>query len=30
MYAKGAIELQNHGGELWFRNIFVKDLSASK
>jgi Domain of Unknown Function (DUF1080) len=30
IYAKGAIELQNHGGELWFRNIFVKDLSASK
>lgn len=30
IYPKGAIELQNHGGELWFRNIFVKDLSASK
>jgi len=27
-YATGQIELQNHGNTLYFRNIFIKELSA--
>lgn len=30
IYPRGAIELQNHGGELWFRNILVRELSQTK
>ena len=26
IYDTGSIELQNHGGPLWFRNVFVRDL----
>jgi len=29
IYAKGQIELQNHGNFLYFRNIFIKELPAS-
>jgi hypothetical protein len=29
IYPRGAIELQNHGGELWFRNIMVRELSQA-
>ncbi|MBS0195408.1 MAG: DUF1080 domain-containing protein [Planctomycetes bacterium] len=29
IYPSGQIELQNHGGELWFRNIYIRDLSAA-
>jgi hypothetical protein len=27
LYKTGSIELQNHGNKLWFRNVFLKDLS---
>jgi hypothetical protein len=30
IYPKGQIELQNHSSSLWFRNVFVKELSNSK
>ena len=30
IYATGAIELQNHGYEVWFKNIYVRELSGSK
>lgn len=30
IYPRGAIELQNHGGELWFRNIMVRELAQTK
>lgn len=26
IYATGQIELQNHGGPLWFRNVWIKEL----
>lgn len=26
IYPRGAIELQNHGGPLWFRNIYLREL----
>jgi len=29
IYAKGQIELQNHGNFLYFRNIYIKELPAS-
>jgi hypothetical protein len=28
IYATGPIELQNHGNTLWFKNIYVRELSA--
>lgn len=28
IYAAGQIELQNHGGPLWFRNVLLRDLSG--
>jgi hypothetical protein len=27
IYSTGQIELQAHGGELWFRNVFLRDLT---
>jgi hypothetical protein len=27
IYPRGAIELQNHGGELWFRNLMIRKLA---
>jgi hypothetical protein len=27
IYPRGAIELQNHGGELWFRNVMIRGLA---
>ncbi len=30
IYPTGQIELQNHGGELWFRNVYLKDLTGAK
>ena len=30
IFPTGAIELQNHGNTLWFRNIFVKRLDSAK
>ncbi len=29
IYPSGPIELQNHGGELWFRNIVIRELPPS-
>jgi hypothetical protein len=26
IYPTGQIELQNHGGPLWFKNIFIREL----
>lgn len=28
VYPKGPIELQNHGNKLWFRNIYIRELTA--
>ena len=30
LYKTGQIELQNHGNKLWFRNIYIKELSGKK
>jgi hypothetical protein len=26
IYRWGAIELQNHGGSLWFKNVYVREI----
>jgi hypothetical protein len=26
IFPKGQIELQNHGGPLWFKNIYLREL----
>ena len=28
IYPSGQIELQNHGGQLWFKNIYIRELSG--
>jgi hypothetical protein len=28
IYPTGQIELQNHGGLLWFKNIYIRELSG--
>jgi hypothetical protein len=28
IYPTGQIELQNHGGQLWFKNIYIRELDA--
>ncbi len=28
MYSKGAIELQNHGNTLWFKNVYVREIAT--
>ena len=30
LYKTGQIELQNHGNKLWFRNIYIKELSGKE
>lgn len=30
IYPRGQIELQNHGNTLWFRNIYVRELTAAQ
>ena len=30
IYATGQIELQNHGNTLWFKNIYIKELTSDK
>ncbi|HYV28311.1 MAG TPA: DUF1080 domain-containing protein [Candidatus Eisenbacteria bacterium] len=30
IYASGQIELQNHGGPLWFKNIYIRELPCEK
>jgi hypothetical protein len=30
IYPKGQIELQNHGGPLWFKNIYIRELPAAQ
>ena len=27
--AKGALELQNHGNPLWFRNLYVREIGEA-
>jgi hypothetical protein len=29
IYPTGQIELQNHGGPLWFKNIYLRALPAA-
>jgi len=28
IYPTGQIELQNHGGQLWFKNIYIRELNG--
>ncbi|MEX0585038.1 MAG: DUF1080 domain-containing protein [Pirellulales bacterium] len=30
IYAKGQIELQNHGNTLWFKNVYLREITAGK
>jgi hypothetical protein len=30
IYSSGQIELQNHGGPLWFKNIYIRELPCEK
>jgi len=30
IYASGQIELQNHGGPLWFKNILIREIPQEK
>ena len=30
IYPRGQIELQNHGNTLWFRNIYIREISATE
>src|SRR5215831_18069412 len=30
IYTSGQIELQNHGGPLWFKNIYIRELPCEK
>jgi len=30
IYALGQIELQNHGGPLWFKNIYIREIKTPK
>ena len=30
IYPRGQIELQNHGNKLWFRNVYIRELSATE
>jgi hypothetical protein len=30
IYSMGQIELQNHGGPLWFKNIYIRELTTKK
>ena len=28
IYSTGQIELQNHGGPLWFKNIYIREIAT--
>ena len=28
MFPTGQIELQNHGGPLWFKNIYIREIAS--
>jgi len=28
IYSSGQIELQNHGGPLWFKNVYIRELAT--
>ncbi len=30
IYPAGQIELQNHGGPLWFKNIYIREIKTPK
>ena len=30
IYPTGQIELQNHGGPLWFKNIYIREIKTKK